>query len=436
MRWDGYPVLKEDIFFGKVQTPAGLQVKIRNTTTEKDFKANSATIALLDLCTGTRSVDEIITCLCEQSGEPREALIRGVDTILTVLQEKGVITVEATRLEKDISRVKNVKNYFIESAQIEITNRCNLSCLHCINDSGEPYPDELTTEEVLSVIDDLSAVGVHRITISGGEPLLHPDLFTIVEHARKAPMTVDIFTNGTLMTEEHVKKFKELGVRRFAVSIDSLDEEVHDRLRGKKGALRKTLGAVNLLLKNGFWVRPSISVTQLNKSIVDILKYFKEKNLTDYQVGAVQFSGRGLEGITVSPEEYYQVLAEGYTYLKKEFPEGIREIHEREGGCGIAYDRIGIKADGTVLPCPGCHEDMGVGKVRTCDLEEIWEKKETEMLRNMRVEDDQMCSGCRYLAFCGGCVANAFILERKLQCYNPYNCAVLRAYDEVIGLRG
>lgn len=434
---DEYPALNEDIFFGKIQTSTGLKVRIRNTTTEKDFKANTATAALLSLCTGTYTVDEIVERLSRQFGEPPEELAGSVAELLIRLQEKGVITLNTIPSEGP-SRAKVVKvRNPIESAQIEITNTCNLSCVHCVNDSGNPYPDELTTEEIFSLIDTLSSLGVHNLTLSGGEPLLHPDFFKIVEYARKAPMTVNIFTNGTLITEKHIEKCKELGVSRFAVSIDSMDENIHDTLRGQKGALRKTLHAVKLLKEAGFSIRPSLSLTQLNKdSIIDIFKYFKEQHFTDYQIFPVAFSGRGIEGVAITPEEYYHALVEQFQYLKEEFREGIQELHQKTGkGCGISTDRIGIKADGTILACPGCTREMDVGNIRNTDLAEFWDQnRKLETIRTMRVEEDRKCFGCRYVSFCDGCIATAFILEREFQCYSPYSCAFYRAYDDVLGL--
>ena len=430
-------MLKEDIYFGKIKPSSGRRAKIRNTTTEKDYLLNPASVALLELCTGTHNIDEIVAQLSTQFGEPLEKVAESVSRGLQLLQEKDLITVRAAPLRRAASTGRNVTvDYPIESAEIEITNRCNLTCLHCVNNSGNPYSNELTTEEILSFIDMLSSMGATRITISGGEPLLHPDLFTIIEHARKAPMTVDVFTNGTLLTKNHIEDFKELGVKRVATSIDSCNERIHDTFRGQRGAFRKTFNAIHMLKEAGIPVRVSVSLVQMNKDhFLDILAFLENETLTDYQIAPVKFSGRGVSGITVSPEEFYDVLVAHYQHSKDRNPEVIPQVELRtEGGCGIAEDDIYIKADGTVLPCHGCYRVMGWDNIRAIDLEKWWNEDETlNMLRKLRPEEDEICTTCQFLPFCYGCIANAFLLKGKFRCYDPYTCAHHKAYEKVFG---
>ena len=430
-----YPVLKEDNFLAKVRASTGFKLRIYNTTTRESIKATPIMFVLLDLCTGAHTVTEIIDQVSGKSGSLPEELVQTVENTLTELQEKGVIAMSRT-LRKRTTIKEITLQYPLEAAQIEITNECNLSCLHCFNNSGNSHPRELTTEEILSVLDTLSAMGVFHITFTGGEPLLHPDVFAIVEHARKAPMSVDIFTNGTLITENMVRKFEKIGIRQFNISIDSVDEAVHDTFRGKKRALRRTLHAIKLLREAEFAVKISISLSQLNKDkIIDMLKYFKENNLTDFDVMPVRYSGRGVGGLAVSLDEYYRSLIEQFKYLKKEFPVGITKIREKKReSCSIGRDSVGIKSDGTVMTCPGCDKGPYLGNVRDIDLEEVWEdNKILEIIRNTTTQTDKMCKNCKYIDFCLGCIASAFSVEGTIRCYTPYACAFNRAYDEVIG---
>ena len=431
-----YPLVKEDIALEKVRASTGFKLKIYNTTTKEGIKAMPIMFVLLDLCTGTHTITEIIDQVSGRPGNPPAELVQAVEDTLTELEKKGVISMSKNPRKGNKIREIAVQ-YPLEAAQIEITNSCNLRCLHCFNNSGIPHPNELSTEEILSLLDTLGGMGVFHVTFTGGEPLLHPDVFTIIECARKVPMSVDIFTNGTLINEDMVRKFKKIGIRRFNISVDSVDEVVHDTFRGKKGALKQTLHTINLLKEEGFAVKISISLNQLNKNkIIDILKYFKENNLTDFDVMPVRYSGRGVNGLAVSLDEYYHSLIEQFTYLKREFPEGITKIREKkQEGCSIGRDSIGIKSDGTVMPCPGCDRGPFLGNVRDIDLEKVWEDNKTlEIIRNTTTQTDKTCKNCKYLCFCLGCIANAVSVEGIIKCYTPYSCVLNRAYDEIIGL--
>jgi radical SAM protein with 4Fe4S-binding SPASM domain len=434
---DGFPVLKEDIFFARVHTPSSETI-IFDTTTQKNFESTPDTVALLELCTGFHSVDDIIGILSEQSGESCKKLTGEIRTFLSILEKKGVI-----RIAKEKKKKKNNKKdtaikeiymkHPLDNAQIEITNTCNLSCIHCFNDSGSTHPAEMTTKEILSVIDQLSSMGAHQITLTGGEPFVYPDIFTIIEHARKAPMSVDIFTNGTLITEDTVKKLLKYGIRRFNVSLDSVDPSIHDEFRGKKGALQKTLDGISLLQEAGFAVKLVVSLSQYNKdSIIDILKYMKANTITDFDVLAVRYSGRGVTGISVSLDEFFQVLQQIFEYIKKEFPEACTEINEKTGVCSIARNSIGIKSDGVILPCPGCNRDMGIGNIRDTNIKEAWEtNKELEQIRGCTAQSDSICSQCEYTRFCKGCIAGAYLTHNELRCHDPYVCAQIKARNTI-----
>ncbi len=430
-----YPILKEDIFLAKVRAPTGFKMKIYNTTTNESIKATPAMFLILDLCTGDRTVTEIVDQLSSQSGEPSKELIQTITMTLKELQEKDIIT-----FHKVPSKGPTIKEitleHALEAAQVEITNECNLCCLHCFNNSGNPHPNEMSTEDILSLLDTLSSMGVFHITFTGGEPLLHPHVFKIIEHARRMPMSVDIFTNATLITEDIVERFKILGIRQFNISVDSIDETIHDTFRGKKGSLKRTLRAINLLCEAGFSVKLAISLNQYNKDrIIDILKYFKENNQTDFDTMPVRYSGRGVDGLSITLDEYYQNLVEQFTYLKKEFPEGITKIRRKKRKtCSIGRDSIGIKSNGTIIPCPGCDRGPDLGNVRDSNLEELWEENETlNVIRNTTTETDPMCMKCDYKDFCLGCIAASVSIEGTIRCFTPYACALNKAYEEVIG---
>ncbi|MBQ9095411.1 MAG: radical SAM protein, partial [Akkermansia sp.] len=117
-----------------------------------------------------------------------------------------------------------------------ITRTCNLRCVHCYADShAQKYPGELTLEQCHDVIDNLADYQVNALLLSGGEPLLHPHLPELLEHATERGLKVTISTNGTRITPEYAAMFKRLGVAYVGISLDGIGP-VHDSFRGVEGA--------------------------------------------------------------------------------------------------------------------------------------------------------------------------------------------------------
>ncbi len=105
-------------------------------------------------------------------------------------------------------------------AQIIPTRRCNLACTYCneFDHSSKPVP----TEEIIRRIDLLAALGTATITISGGEPLLHPEIVQVVAHIRRRGMVAGLITNGYLITSERIQQLNQAGLDHLQISIDNV----------------------------------------------------------------------------------------------------------------------------------------------------------------------------------------------------------------------
>ena len=105
-----------------------------------------------------------------------------------------------------------------------LIRRCNLTCKHCYSISADiDFKGELTTQEVYKVMDDLKAFGVPVLILSGGEPLMRPDIFDISHRAKAMGFYVGLSTNGTLITEDNISKIAEVGYDYVGISIDGLE---------------------------------------------------------------------------------------------------------------------------------------------------------------------------------------------------------------------
>ena len=114
----------------------------------------------------------------------------------------------------------------------EVTEACNLRCKHCHATSDKAGPDELTTKEGIFFIDGLSGMKQFQMLVfSGGEPMIRPDIETLLAHSKKRGLVNVIATNGTLIDKSRAKDLKSMGVKGVAISLDSTDPVIHNSIR-------------------------------------------------------------------------------------------------------------------------------------------------------------------------------------------------------------
>ena len=319
-----------------------------------------------------------------------------------------------------------------------MTRRCNLRCLHCYSQSrDEAYPDELTTAEGKALIDDLAAFSCPVILLSGGEPLMRPDLPELVRHAANRGVRAVISTNGTLITGDFARTFKEFGLSYVGVSLDGL-RETHDRFRGVAGAYDKALAGIRTCLAEGIKVGIRFTINRRNTAdIPAIFDLIEEEGIPRACFYHLVYTGRGSRLITedLSHAEAREVLdlimdrtrrlfdrglekeiltvdnhADGpYVYLRllRENPARAAEVLEllkmNEGnssGHGIGC----ISWDGQVHP-DQFWRDVSFGNIRKRPFSEIWTDTSHNLMARLKDKKRHVtgrCARCRWLEVCGG----------------------------------
>src|SRR5690606_17146978 len=154
----------------------------------------------------------------------------------------------------------------------ELTYACNLSCVHCLSSSGRRDPRELTTQECFEVIDELERLQVFYVNIGGGEPMLRPDFFEILEYAAAHHAGVKFSTNGTFIDRAAAERLASMDYLDIQISIDGADEDVNDLVRGE-GSFRAARAAMDNLRDAGFGpFKISLVVTRHNVGQLDRFK--------------------------------------------------------------------------------------------------------------------------------------------------------------------
>jgi 12,18-didecarboxysiroheme deacetylase len=319
-----------------------------------------------------------------------------------------------------------------------VTRRCNLKCIHCYAGSQNiDYPNELTTEEAKGVIADLAVFGAPVILFSGGEPLMRRDLTELLEETVKRGIRAVISTNGTLITEEKARIFKEIGLSYIGVSLDGT-KETHDRFRGVPGAYDASMKGIRLCKEAGIKVGLRFTINRYNVADVPaIFDIMEEEDIERCCFYHLVYSGRGSQLIhdDLSHEESRKVVdlimertrdlfdrglpkeiltvdnhADGpYIYLRllKEDPKRAAEVLEllemNEGnssGNGIGC----ISWDGEVHP-DQFWRDISFGNIRQRPFSEIWTDMSNPLMSKLKNKGPYVtgrCSTCRWLGVCGG----------------------------------
>jgi len=315
----------------------------------------------------------------------------------------------------------------------EVTNACNLRCRQCHASSGEPLPNELTTEEGKKLLDDIAGIGEFRmLALGGGEPLVRSDIFELVAYARGLGLEISIATNGTLLTFEMAKEFKKMGVANIAVGINASDESVHEQITRVPGSFEKTRQAIYATKEAGMSLQFNTTVMKENReAIPGLLDLASEVDAQIVLLYQLVPEGRGEEAMELSRREYRaltEMVAEKqkvnraiieptcspqyWAYLmsndgNRPSAAGMKLARTLFKGCVAGSGLCYIKPDGEIWPCP--FVPLSGGNVREQSLKEIWYESELfQSLRDRERLTGEMCSQCRFKYICGGCRGRAY----------------------------
>lgn len=201
--------------------------------------------------------------------------------------------------------------YKIQSASIDVTYRCNLRCKHCFNFSGKPRKGELTDEQLVSLAQEISELGIDSVCLCGGETLYRYN--TLCEMCKiikkNSPQTtVNLVSNGILLSREKAIGLKEAGFFMVQISLDGFTDESYDTVRQSKGRLSKVFEGIHNAMNAGLEV--SLATLPHKKSLFEfenIIDYCHENNIYELRAQPLMPLGRGKENydeLALTDDEY------------------------------------------------------------------------------------------------------------------------------------
>ncbi len=330
------------------------------------------------------------------------------------------------------------RKYVPYSTLIELTLKCNMRCVHCGSSAGYTRKDELSTNEWMNVIRQLSNLKCKLVTLLGGEPFMRKDWDIISREIRDQGMDLTIISNGLCIDDSIIKKLRYLGLYTIAISLDGASPATHDYIRQVKGSFVKCKGVLKSLKEADI---PTSVVTTLNKTNLKDLPSLRELLLNKGIAWQIQIGvpiGRFTKDQMLSEEEFYAaalfISSTRKQYTFKELP--ITGAHcfgynssllpnimlSPWRGCQAGISGLGIQSDGMIKGCLSLTDEFIEGNIKKDKIEEIWNnanafsynrKFTTKNLKNG-------CKDCKYGKNCkGGCLSVSTSLTNQANS-DPY----------------
>lgn len=210
-----------------------------------------------------------------------------------------------------------------------LIRRCNLACQHCYtNSTDKDFAGELSTDEVFRVMDDMKAFGVPVLILSGGEPLLRPDIFEIAARSKALGFYTGLSSNGTRITDSNIDRIREIGFDYVGVSLDGIGS-VHDTFRRKEGSFDEAMRGVKLCKEAGIKVGLRFTLTQDNVgSLKDVVNLLDTHDLDKFYMSHLNYSGRGR--VNRERDAHFQMTRDAMDFLFDRAMEGLVSGREKE----------------------------------------------------------------------------------------------------------
>ena len=260
---------------------------------------------------------------------------------------------------------------------LNFNNACNLRCKYCFTNSpkGDHVKDFLDYEAIAKLADEADELGYFEFDLQGGELLLQPKkLFKVLEAIRPERFYMYLTTNGYYLDESMAKRLAEANVSRVSVSIDSMDEKIHDEIRGKKDSWRRAMEGLKHVQKAGMDPYLNITVGHYNahtdhlKQLLDYSKDQKYRTLLNVAVPSGMWQNAQDIICDDKDREYLRKIRKEYKNLVRNIWNPFDKNHEKILGC-TTVNRIYVTPIGDVLVCPYVH--IKIGNIFEKPLKEI-----------------------------------------------------------------
>lgn len=310
----------------------------------------------------------------------------------------------------------------LETVNLMITAQCNINCPCCYQYKSN---QELSTQQIFRLLEELATMKVKTLMISGGEPLLRDDLFQILQLCKQNDIRVSIGTNGTLITPQIAAKLKETNVSSVCVGIDGYNKEGFADKDRK--AFENTIRGITALRQAKIPTVANLIVTHKNvRYLKKTLKYITSLGVKQVNVIRPKPSVNPdwFEATRLTPEDIYKLQRDSIRLFNKfnldrvhidcslgsiyyGLPEEFFQ-EEKILTCSAGIDFCAVTNQGDVYPCPDLKQKaFWAGNISNQPLGDIWQNSPVFQRFRTLVDIKGFCGKCKIRNYCRGCRAIA-----------------------------
>ncbi|MFH1917086.1 MAG: radical SAM protein [Nanoarchaeota archaeon] len=300
---------------------------------------------------------------------------------------------------------------------VAILGLCNLDCEFCY--VGGSREGIWQVKELINIINEVRDFGLQKIELTGGEPLLYPELPRLLEYLTGVHLDILTVTNGTVIDEENSELFARHKVT-IGVSLESIDEKISDEMANVKGSHKQRLQGIELLKRAGYGQPEGLPfyaiMATLKKNLptyIETWKWAKEQGMVPIIDRSIPSSRCKIDSIITGSE--LRTLLDQIGEIEGEY-QRMPFIHNE--GCNRTSTGVHIDIDGSVYPCSGV--PLYLGNAKTDGLTRIWtESVELDVCRQIEKYIKEPCQTCEEHSSCSGCRGIAYAVTGDITAGDP-----------------
>lgn len=393
------------------------------------LRVNESAASILYLCDGSRTIDDMVAILTSKYREDKDKVATYVNNFITSMTKLGHVKMSHTPQHSKCLNIVGSDAYWTpDTIAVELTKNCPLKCRHCYLNAG--VGENISLELINKLTVEARNFYLENVQLTGGEPLIHPNFFEILDASCTLNATIHVFTSGYIVNSSIIEKLKNYSSKNIIlqVSVDGL-EEYHDSFRGVKGCFNKTLEFIKEMVSSGFKIVVGICIdTQTYEEIKELCCLLKSIGVSAIRIGAITNQGRA-ENVLATSASKMQIIRNLQVQLSNEedsesfnvifAEEALRRLESEYGNnCGMGQTIVKISPTGMVSPC--LLSEIVVGDINGKSLVDI-QKEYSRKFEKLRAPNHRFCAECSKEIICESCINEGLTNKKHVHYCSWYN---------------